>query len=137
FQAADGVGLGGKVTDLSTRQPIAATIKLQRVEPQQTGGYVYPVVAEAKADAQGHWVLRKAPAGWLRVIVEADGFVPRVAGYARFDDQPGWQSYDCGLASPATVSGRITDDAGTPLEGVDVRLDNVQPESGGLYEAPL
>ena len=46
------------------------------------------VVAETKADAKGHWVLRKAPAGWVRVVVEAQGFVPRVAGYARFDEQP-------------------------------------------------
>jgi hypothetical protein len=57
-----------------------------------------------------------------------------VAGYARFDDEPRWQSYDCGLARPATVSGRVTDDAGKPLEGVDVRLDNVQPESGGRHD---
>ena len=82
-------------------------------------------------------MLKKAPAGWVRVVVEADGFVPRVAGYARFDDQPRWQSYDCGLARPATVSGRVTDDAGKPLADVDVRLDNVQPESGGRYESPL
>jgi hypothetical protein len=137
FTAEDGVVLEGKVVDLSTKQPIAATVKLQRVEPQEKGGYLYPVVAEAKADAQGHWVLKRAPAGWCRVIVEADGFVPKVAGYARTDDQPWWQSYDCGLARPATVSGRITDDAGKPLADVDVRLDDVQPESGGRYESPL
>jgi hypothetical protein len=137
FTAEDGVVLEGKVTDLSTRQPVTATIKLQRVEPQQKGGYLYPIVAEAKADFQGHWVLIKAPAGWVRVVVEADGFVPRVAGYARFDDQPWWQSFDCGLARPGTVSGRVTDDADRPLEGVDVRLDNVQPESGGRYESSL
>jgi hypothetical protein len=137
FTAVDGVVLEGKVSDLSTKQPIAATIKLQRVEPQQKGGYLYPVVGEVKADAEGHWVLRKAPAGWVRVVVEADGFVPRVAGYDQFDDEPGWRSYDCGLARPATVSGRITEDAGKPLEGVDVRLDNVQPEFGGRYESPL
>jgi hypothetical protein len=82
-------------------------------------------------------VLKQAPAGWIRLVVESDGFVPKVAGYARFDNQPRWQSYECGLARPATVSGRITDDAGTPLEGVDVRFDNVQPESGGRYESPL
>ena len=109
----------------------------QRVEPQEKGGYLYPVVAEAKADAQGHWVLRKAPAGWVRVVVEADGFVPRVAGYARFDEQPRWQSYDCGLARSAPVSGRVTDEDGKPLADVDVRLDNVQPASGGRYESPL
>jgi hypothetical protein len=110
---------------------------VQLVEPTKKGGYLYPVVAETRADAQGQWVLKKAPAGWIRVVAEADGFVPRVAGYARFDDQPRWQSYDCPLARPANVSGRITDDAGMPLEGVDVRFDNVQPESGGRYESTL
>src|SRR4029079_4360453 len=126
-----------KVTDLSNGRPIAAAIKLQRVEPREKGGYHYPVVVEAKAAARGHWVMRQAPVGWVRVVVEADGFVPRVAGHARFDEQPRWQSYDCGLARPAAVSGRVTDDAGQPLAWVDVRLDNVRPESGGRYESPL
>jgi hypothetical protein len=137
FTAEDGVVLEGNVIDLSTRQPMSAAVRLQRVEPQENGGYRYPVVAETKADAQGHWVLKEAPAGWIRLIVESDGFVPKVAGYARSDGQPRWQSYDCGLARPASVSGRITDEAGKPLEGVDVRLDDVQPESGGRYESPL
>jgi len=137
FTAEDGVVLEGKVIDLSTRGPIAAAVRLERVEPQEKGGYLYPMAAETRADAQGRWVLKKAPAGWLRVVVAAEGYVPKVAGYARYDDQPRWQSYDCGLARAAAVSGRITDDAGQPLEGVDVRLDNVQPEAGGRYESPL
>ena len=137
YTAEDGAVIEGKVTDLATGRPIAATMRLQRVEPQQKGGYLYPVVAETKADAQGRWVLKKAPAGWVRVVVEADGFVPKVAGYARNDEQPRWQSYDCGLARPAAVSGRVTDEAGKPLEGADVRLGNVQPESGGRYDSPL
>ncbi len=137
FTAEDGVVIEGKVTDLATKQPIAATMRLQRVEPREKGGYLYPVIAEAKADAQGHWVLKRAPAGWVRVVVEADGFVPKVAGHARIDEQPRWQSYDCGLARPAAVSGRVTDEAGKPLEGVDVRLGNVRPPSGGRYDSPL
>jgi hypothetical protein len=131
------VVIEGKVIDLSTTQPIAATMKLQRIEPQPKGGYLYPVVAEAKADAHGRWVLRKTPAGWVRVVVEADGFVPRVAGHARFDEQPRWQSFDCRLSRPAPVSGRVTDQAGKPLPEVTVRFDNVQSESGGRYESPL
>jgi hypothetical protein len=70
------------------------------------------------------------------VVVEAAGFVPRVAGYDRFDGQPGWQFYDCGLSRAAVVTGRITDEAGKPLAGVTVRLDNVATESGFLYESP-
>jgi hypothetical protein len=137
FTAADGVVIEGRVSDLSTKQPVAATTRLQRVEPQKQGGYRYPVVAESKADDKGHWVLKKVPAAWVRVVVEAEGFVPRVAGYARFDEQPRWQSYDCALSRPATVSGRVTDEGGQPLPDVVVRLDNVQPESGGRYQSPL
>ena len=72
-----------------------------RVEPQPKGGYRYPVAAEAVADAQGRWVLKKAPAGWHRVVVEADGYVPpRVVGYTQSDDEPRWSSYNSELARP-------------------------------------
>ena len=137
FTAADGAVIEGKVTDLATGQPLAATMRLQRVEPQQKGGYLYPAVAESKADAQGRWVLKKAPAGWVRVVVEAEGFVPRVAGHARLDDQPRWQSYDIGLARSAPVSGRVIDEDGKPMADVDVRFGNVQAASGGKYQSPI
>ena len=136
FTPADGAVLEGKVTDLTTGRPLAATMRLQRVEAQQKGGYLYPVVAEAKADAQGRWVLKNAPAGWVRVVVKAGGFVPRVAGYARLGDAPLWQSFDTGLARSAPVSGRVIDEDGKPMADVDVRLGNVQPASGGKYESP-
>jgi len=136
FTVADGAVMEGKVTDLTTGQPLAATMRLQRVEPQQKGGYLYPAVAESKADARGRWVLKKAPAGWFRVVVEAEGFVPRVAGHARLDDQPRWQSYDIGLVRSAPVSGRVIDEDGKPMADVDVRFGNVQAASGGKYQSP-
>ncbi len=95
FTLADGVVFEGKATDLATKAPIAARVRLQRVEPRAKGGYLYPVQAEAVADATGHWTLTKTPAGWFRVVLEADGYAPRVAGYARPDAQPGWSSFDC------------------------------------------
>lgn len=136
FTAADGAVIEGTVTDLETGRPLAATMRLQRVEPQEKGGYLYPVVAEARADAQGRWVLKQAPAGWVRVVVEAEGFVPRVAGHARLDDQPRWQAYDIGLARSALVSGRVVDESGTGMADVAVRLGNVQAASGGKYDSP-
>lgn len=132
----DGAVIEGQVTDLATGLPLAATMRLQRVEPRQEGGYLTPTVAESKADAQGRWVLKNAPAGWVRVVVEAAGFVPRVAGHARLDGQPRWQSYDIGLVRSAAVSGRVVDEGGTPLEDVDVRFGNVQAASGGIYQSP-
>jgi hypothetical protein len=136
FTPADGIVLEGKVIDLATQRPVAARMRLQRVEPQPKGGYHYTVVAETAADTQGRWVLKNTPAGWHRVVVEADGYVPRVVGYAQFDDQPRWHSYPCGLSHPAPVSGRITDDAGKPLAEVEVRLGNVVSKVDGRYESP-
>lgn len=137
FTPADGVVLEGKVIDLNTKKPLAARVRLERIEPQQKGGYQYKVVAETTADAQGHWVLKKTPAAWLRVILEANGYVPRIAGYAQFDNQPSWHSYDTGLAPPGPISGRVTDDDGKPLEDVSVQIHNVTPTAGGRYEAAV
>jgi Carboxypeptidase regulatory-like domain len=138
FTSADGLVLEGKVTDLVTKAPIlAARTRLQRVEPQKTGGYLYPSQAEAVADASGRWTLTKTPSGWYRVVVEADGYAPRVAGYARPDGQPCWSSHDCGLARASSLAGRIIDEAGRPLADVAVRLDDVTAEGvGGLYQSP-
>ncbi len=136
FTLADGIVLEGKVVDLATKRPLAARVRLERVEPQAKGGYHYPVVAEAVADARGRWVLKRTPAGWYRLVIEADGFVPRIVGHARFDDQPLWQSYDSGLSRPAPVSGRITDQAGQPLADVEVQIRDVVSDVGGRYQSP-
>jgi hypothetical protein len=136
FTPAEGVVLEGKVYDLATQRAVAARVQLQRIEPQPKGGYHYKTLAEAVADAQGRWILKNAPAHWQRVVVEADGYVPRVAGYAQFDDQPGWHSYRCGLSRPAPVTGRVSDDAGQPLADVEVRLGDLVCGAAGRYESP-
>ena len=137
FVEADGSVFGGKVVDLATGAPLAARVRLQRVEPQAKGGYLYPDQAGTVADASGRWALTKAPAGWYRVVVEADGYAPRDAGYAQPDGRPRWWPFDSGLARASGVSGRVVDEAGRPLDGVDVRLDDVTPGPGfGAYPAP-
>lgn len=136
FKPADGLVLEGTVVDLVTRQPVAARVQLQRVEPQPKGERHYTNLSEAVADAQGRWVLKNAPAIGNRLIVEAEGYVPRVAAYVQFEDQPGWHSYSCELSRPGTVSGRIADEVAKPLAEVEVRLASVGSSAGGRYEAP-
>lgn len=135
FTQADGNVLEGMAFDLVSRQPVAARMQLQRVESQPKGGYHHTVADETVADEQGRWVLKRAPAGWYRVVVEAAGYVPRVAGYVRFDDQPGWHSNACGLSRPAPVSGRVTDEAGHGLADVKVQLMHVVASEDGRYES--
>ena len=136
FTPADGTVLEGNIIDLATKQPIAARMRLELIESQNEGGYRYTVAAEAAADAEGHWVLKKAPVGWYRVVIDADGYVPRMIGHAKFDEQPRWQRYDGGLARPASVSGRVSDDAGQPLADVEVRLGDVVAGDDGSYDSP-
>jgi hypothetical protein len=134
FTLADGIVLEGKVTDLVTHQPLAARIRVEREERGPKGPTGITVVGEATADAQGHWVLKNASATWDYIVVEADGYVPRHVGAHRRLDQPGWHSYDCGLCRPASVSGRVTDAAGSPLADVEVNLDSFVVGSEGYYD---
>jgi len=137
FSTRDGVVLEGKVTDLATKKPVAAKMRLEQITPEKKGGYRYSTVAKTATDAKGRWVVKNTPAGWHRVVIEADGFVPRVLGYLKADDQPRWHAYDGGLARPATVAGRLTDEAGKPLPGVEVRISDVTASTGVHYESPL
>ncbi len=136
FTTADGIVLEGKVLDLATGRPVAGRMRLERLVPRKGVRNQYVVVARADADPQGRWVLKKAPTSGQRVVVEADGYVPRIAGYARFDEQPRWVSYDSRISRPAPVSGRVTDESGGPLAYVEVRIDHIGSEPDGRYELP-
>ncbi len=134
FTPADGVVLEGKVIDLATHRPVAARVRSERLEEQPGHAWHYIVAAKSASNAEGRWVMKKAPPDG-RVVVEADGYVPRVVGRP-FDQRPHWQSYNCGLSRPGPVSGRISDNAGKPLAGVEVQLDDVVSSEGGRYESP-
>ena len=125
FTLADGIVLEGRAIDLATNQPIAAKAELERFD-SIPGGYNFPIVATATTDAEGRWVLKNAPAGWHRVVVEADGYVPRCVGaYYEPAGGPGWYGCRCGLARPTALSGRVVDEACKPVANAEVRLGDV------------
>jgi hypothetical protein len=136
FTAADGVVLEGEVRDLTTKKPLRAQLRLERIEAQPRS-YRYTEVAQTVSDNQGHWVLKKLPAGWYRLVAEAEGFVPRVVGYDRLDGEPQWHRHDCGLTRAGSLSGRVTDEAGKPLADVLIQLPDVVTEGpGDAYRPP-
>jgi hypothetical protein len=131
---ADGVVLKGTIKDLATGGPLSAHLRLQRIQPRPEGGYQYTDVAEARADAEGRWVLKHAPEGWLQLVAEAEGYAPRIIGHMRLDDQPHLEVFDGGLARVASISGRVIDDAGKALADVDVRIGDLVAGEAGRYD---
>ncbi len=125
FTLADGTVFEGKVVDLATRQPLHARISVDRLAPKSKGEgeVVFTPVAETTADAEGHWVLKNVPAGWCRLMLTADGYLPRWLGNPNSDGQVGWHFFDRGLSRPGVVLGRALDKAGQPLADVEVRLN--------------
>ena len=125
FKPSDGIVLEGKVTDLATKKPLAAKIWLDRGKPRKE--------ADATTNPNGRWLLKNVPGGWNRVVIEAEGYVPLVVGYASTDDQPHWQNFDCALARAGVVAGIVKDESGKPMANVNVRLGNLAPEGGDRY----
>jgi len=136
FTLKDGRVLEGQAIDLATRQPIPATVILERVERQKEGGYQYVKLTEVTADAGGHWVLTNAPPEQCRLILKADGYVPRIISHEAFDGQPGWSRRNSGLSRPASVTGRVIDQQGRPLPDVDVRITNLLVDNSVRYQLP-
>ncbi len=136
FKLTDGNVIEGRIFDFAKQRPLAANVRLEQIQPQPKGGYRYKIVAGTVANAQGRWLLKKIPAGWHRIVVAADGFVPRVAGYDQSEDGPRWSSVDCGLARAGSVAGRVVDGTGKPLAGVKVSLRDVVSGKRGRYESP-
>ena len=136
FTAADGNVIEGRVKKLPGGLPMVSTVRVQRIELKKGEGYVHTEIAQSTSNEQGVWVLKNLPAAWVRIVVEAEGFVPRIVGYARCYDQPQWHSFESGLVRAVSISGRVTDKSGAPLADVDVRLDDFVVEPNEDYESP-
>jgi hypothetical protein len=135
YELTDGTVLEGSVVDLTSGQPMPATVRLDAMDSTQQEN-PYTTVDRINAGSDGRWVLKSAPAGRHRVVVQAEGYAPRVIAYEQFDNQPRWISYQTGLAPAVAVTGRVVDAQGEPLAEVDVRLGNVVGPDGKSYGSP-
>lgn len=136
LSVSDGIVVGGHIKEPVGGKPLVATVRVQRIDTSKEQGYVYTDLAESKSNPDGNWVVKNLPPAWVRVVIEADGYVPRVVGHARFYNQPQWKSFDSELAPPVVITGRVTDQLGGPLPDVQVSLYDVITETGDKYESP-
>ncbi len=131
FTEADGIVFEGQVTDLSGKKPIVASVRVESMEVKNEK-WVYTTVAETKSNAEGKWVLKNLSPEGARIVVEAEGFVPRV-NYVSLQDTPHWRSFQADLARAATLSGRVTDQQGKPLADVKLHLSDLVVEPNLEY----
>ncbi len=136
FSVDDGTVIEGQVTDLANGAPLMGEMVLQRIGRQKEGGYTYTNVTTARTDNDGRWVLTSTPEGWHQIVVRAEEYVPRIAGYAQHDGLPAWAQYNTGLVRATTVIGTVKDAQGKPLAEVTVKLRDVMSVDQSSYKSP-
>lgn len=136
YSLDDGVVVEGTVTELSSGRPLQGKVELQSIESQPAGGYRYETVQTVATNAAGQWVLKSPPPGSHRLIVSAPLHVPRVAEHFNFDSEPRWMELPVALARGGRITGRTVDADGNPLEGVEVKLGNIDAGTGDRYRLP-
>ncbi|WP_425396821.1 carboxypeptidase regulatory-like domain-containing protein [Aeoliella sp.] len=133
FTTDDGHVVEGQLTAKESGKPLAGQVDLVRYVAKKTGGYEYTTVKTVETDEAGKWVIKNTPEGSYQLVGRAEGYVPRIMGYARPSAQPRWQRLDSNLVEGGDVTGRVTTKSGDPLQDVHVRLSNVAVAEGESY----
>lgn len=137
YTEADRHVIEGTIKDLTTGQPMSATINILEDLVRQPLVQLPAVIATTTSGQDGKWVIKKLPPGRIRIVVEANGFAPRLIATKNFEEQPSWSSYPTTLARTSPLTGIVTDNAGVPLERVNVRIIDVKLKSGERYSSPF
>lgn len=134
FHISDGRVMEGVLSDVENGRPLAGEVIVEQIIPKSEGGYDHQVLETIKTDDRGHWVLKNMSDAWCQVIATSPGYASRRVGYVRYDHQPGWEMFDTKLAKVGVVRGRVVDEAGHGIEGVDIRLANLADTKGHPYD---
>jgi hypothetical protein len=139
IKPGQGAVIAGNIFDMATSKPLAdakITIELAKANKSARQGIEYETVATTRSDADGRFRIEKLPAGTYRVCVSADGYAPMLVGYSHLV-KDGYLAFDDVELSPrAAVSGSVVDDAGKPIAGALVRLDDTMGVNGVSYRLP-
>ncbi|MDB5304134.1 MAG: hypothetical protein JWM97_1683 [Phycisphaerales bacterium] len=126
---AGGSAVIADLYDMETSKPVAGA---QIVVRKSKGQNAYETAATGTADEKGHLLLKSVPAGSYEIVASADGYVPRMVGYAEFRGDT-LKRYTVELAAPARIEGTVADTRGKPIAGVNVRADTVMASNGRGY----
>lgn len=138
FSTDDGRVFEGTLTDGKTSLPIPGRIEL-RQQKSKDGAVelAWTAVASAATDDEGHWSITNAPTGRVMLVAIAPGYADRVLGYERVGTQPSWSRHDGSLVEASSLSGRVTDAKGAPIEAATVYLTATTNDDGDKYTTGL
>lgn len=122
FKVTDGNVLEGTIVDHETGKPLMAKVVIEGTDSRKQGGSVHPSLAEGTTDEKGRWVLKNVASGRGRLVISAEGYVPRIIAYGEYDDKPRWSQHNSSLCKATVVSGHVIVN-GKPLGDVDVRIE--------------
>ena len=128
----DGSAVVGDAYDMTTSKPIpgaVVTIEATDINGKQS------VVRSGTADAAGHFVLRAVPDGSDRLYIAANGYAPRLLGYAEFRGNT-FKRFTTQLAPAAKLRGTVADTSGKPVPHAVVRVDSIIGPNGHGYVMP-
>lgn len=125
YPAEAGSVVRGDVYDMVTSKPIAGA----KIVLSANGG---KGEASGVADASGHVEIKNVQPGNYQVVARADGYVGRILGYASVGKNA-LLKYETRLLPPVKVSGKIVDDAGKPLAGINIHATSVIGLDGKGY----
>lgn len=135
FKITDGNVLEGIVVDHETGKPLSAKVVVTSTKSSENDAKAAAVLTEGTADAQGHWVLKNIAPGRGAVVISAEGYVPRNIAYGQYDDKPRWSRHDSSLCKATSISGRVVDVDGKPLDDVTVQFE-FETKKAERYDTP-
>jgi hypothetical protein len=130
IKPGQGAVIAGNVFDMATGKPLADA-KITVAQAKASGEH--ETIVAGQSDAQGRFKVEKVPAGTYRISVSAQGYASLVAGYEHLVADGYLALDDVELAPQATLSGSVKDDAGKPVSGATVRLDDTLGMDGQSY----
>lgn len=114
----------GRVVDKTTRQPV--TTFEAGVSPSRGGGgmvFITPGQTKPFTSESGSFVLENVPAGQTTVVAKAPGYTTARVPNITVEEGKATQEIEVALEHGVRAVGKVTGPNGSPLAGVEVRID--------------
>lgn len=125
--------LSGRVVDTAGAPVVGAEIDaLRETANLMTMGAAGGISREAKSDADGRFEIAALPAGKLRVMAKADGYLRSLGATVAVEDEKSVEAFQLVLDAGASISGRVRWSDGSPAAGAKVEAEIDPSQLAGM-----